>query len=66
MLNQKNTLIIASRDYHPDNHYSFKKFGSVFPPHCLQGSKGSKIIKPLSNVLHNIYIKKSKTSRDCL
>lgn len=33
--------IIASRDWHPPNHISFKEFGGPWPTHCVQGSKGA-------------------------
>mmetsp|Transcript_35164 Transcript_35164/g.76992 ORF Transcript_35164/g.76992 Transcript_35164/m.76992 type:complete len:300 (+) Transcript_35164:174-1073(+) len=33
--------VIATRDYHPRNHCSFTTHGGPFPPHCIQGSRGS-------------------------
>eukprot|EP01006_Ploeotia_vitrea_P006070 TRINITY_DN12200_c0_g1_i1.p1 TRINITY_DN12200_c0_g1~~TRINITY_DN12200_c0_g1_i1.p1 ORF type:complete len:583 (-),score=45.32 TRINITY_DN12200_c0_g1_i1:133-1881(-) len=33
--------VIATRDYHPEDHCSFTTHGGPFPPHCLQGSNGS-------------------------
>ena len=39
--------IIASRDYHPKEHCSFKNF----PPHCLWNSVGSKFAKPIEREL---------------
>jgi len=33
--------IIASRDWHPPNHMSFKEFGGPWPAHCVQGSEGA-------------------------
>lgn len=33
-------LIIATRDWHPPNHVSFKKYGGPWPPHCVQGTPG--------------------------
>lgn len=33
--------IFATRDWHPPNHVSFKGYGGVWPPHCIQGSKGA-------------------------
>lgn len=34
--------IFASKDWHPPNHCSFKKQGGLWPPHCVQETKGSK------------------------
>ena len=33
--------IVATRDWHPENHCSFKGQGGPWPPHCVQGSRGS-------------------------
>ena len=33
--------IIATRDWHPSNHCSFKEQGGVWPVHCVQGSWGA-------------------------
>lgn len=33
--------IYATRDWHPDNHISFKAYGGIWPPHCIQGSEGA-------------------------
>ena len=34
--------VIASRDWHPPNHMSFKGQGGPWPPHCVQNSAGAK------------------------
>jgi nicotinamidase/pyrazinamidase len=34
--------IMASRDWHPPNHMSFKKQGGPWPPHCIQNTAGAK------------------------
>ncbi len=33
--------IFATRDWHPENHISFKKNGGLWPIHCLQNSEGA-------------------------
>jgi len=33
--------IIASRDWHPANHISFKAQGGPWPPHCVQDTTGA-------------------------
>lgn len=35
--------IFATRDWHPKNHISFKERGGLWPPHCMQGSKGANL-----------------------
>ncbi|WP_025734476.1 isochorismatase family protein [Williamsoniiplasma luminosum] len=35
----KHQLVVASMDFHPNNHLSFK----IWPPHCVQGSFGSNL-----------------------
>jgi len=34
-------LIIATRDWHPPNHISFRDYGGLWPQHCVQGTKGA-------------------------
>ena len=34
-------LIVATRDWHPPNHVSFKSHGGAWPPHCIQGTPGA-------------------------
>jgi len=34
-------LIVATRDWHPSNHISFKKYGGTWPPHCVQETPGA-------------------------
>ncbi len=38
---EKKLPIFATRDWHPANHCSFKAQGGIWPPHCVQGSKGA-------------------------
>lgn len=33
--------IVATRDWHPENHCSFEEQGGPWPPHCIQGSEGA-------------------------
>ena len=49
----KGARIVATRDYHPHDHISFLGNGpkSVFPPHCIEGSEGSKYYPPIKTAL---------------
>ena len=40
--------ILFVRDHHPANHSSFKEFGGIWPPHCVQGTRGAQIHKDLA------------------
>eukprot|EP01060_Flectonema_neradi_P006552 TRINITY_DN1443_c0_g1_i1.p1 TRINITY_DN1443_c0_g1~~TRINITY_DN1443_c0_g1_i1.p1 ORF type:complete len:302 (+),score=52.78 TRINITY_DN1443_c0_g1_i1:63-968(+) len=44
---EKGGVIVATRDYHPIDHVSFK----VFPPHCVQGHPGADICDPIAETL---------------
>lgn len=33
--------IVATRDWHPEKTRHFKAHGGLWPPHCLQGSRGA-------------------------
>jgi nicotinamidase/pyrazinamidase len=37
----KGLPIIATRDWHPPNHCSFRKQGGAWPAHCVAGTHGS-------------------------
>jgi len=39
--------IFATRDWHPENHISFKENGGLWPRHCVQWSKGSQFPESL-------------------
>ncbi len=34
-------LVIATRDWHPERTSHFKRYGGVWPDHCVQGSPGA-------------------------
>jgi nicotinamidase/pyrazinamidase len=34
--------IYATRDWHPQNHMSFKQYGGIWPPHCVVETEGAK------------------------
>lgn len=37
----KKAPIYATRDWHPADHVSFREQGGIWPPHCVQGTKGA-------------------------
>lgn len=47
---KKFSLVVASQDWHPKNHCSFKKQGGVWPEHCVKNSWGARFVKGLDTV----------------
>ena len=41
LFQEKKLPIFATRDWHPENHCSFKTRGGPWPPHCVQHTKGA-------------------------
>jgi len=40
-------LIVATRDWHPPDHRSFKAYGGIWPIHCVQGTVGAEFYPEL-------------------
>ncbi len=40
---QDGAMVVASRDWHPLHHVSFKERGGIWPEHCVQGTPGAKL-----------------------
>jgi nicotinamidase/pyrazinamidase len=38
-----NATIVFTRDWHPQNHISFKSRGGPWPPHCIQNTYGAEL-----------------------
>ncbi|MFL5870172.1 MAG: nicotinamidase [Solirubrobacterales bacterium] len=36
-------LVVATRDWHPPDHHSFRAQGGPWPPHCVQGTEGAEL-----------------------
>lgn len=41
MFKENNLPVIATRDWHPPNHISFKPYGGIWPIHCVQNTPGA-------------------------
>ncbi|HZU84848.1 MAG TPA: nicotinamidase [Polyangiaceae bacterium] len=39
--------VLATRDWHPPDHGSFRARGGPWPPHCVQGSRGAELAPAL-------------------
>ncbi len=55
----KRTHVLASRDWHPANHISFKEQGGPWPPHCVQNTEGAKFSPNLKLPNHTVVISKA-------
>jgi nicotinamidase/pyrazinamidase len=51
--------IVATRDWHPEHHMSFKHRGGPWPPHCVAGSTGAQFAPKLALPLDAIVISKA-------
>ena len=49
---EKGLPVLFSRDWHPENHVSFKYKGGLWPSHCVAGTKGAGF-HPLLNIPDN-------------
>jgi nicotinamidase/pyrazinamidase len=42
-LEREARFVVATRDWHPPNHTSFRDYGGPWPVHCVQGSAGAEL-----------------------
>ena len=54
-------LVIATQDWHPGDHCSFKAQGGPWPPHCVQGSRGAEMHRDLNTRAVARYVRKAFT-----
>ena len=47
LFGEKGLPIFATRDWHPPNHISFKEQGGLWPPHCVQHTRGASFASAL-------------------
>lgn len=57
-------LVVATRDFHPSNHCSFRARGGPWPPHCVIGSHGAAIHPRIDSVAHLIISKGSDPEQE--
>lgn len=56
--------VIATRDFHPGNHSSFKELGGEWPMHCVAGSEGAQILTQIDMVADVILSKGQAVDED--
>jgi nicotinamidase/pyrazinamidase len=54
----KGSVIYLSRDWHPQNHLSFKKNGGLWPYHCIQDTDGARFHPDLKRPDNSIVVTK--------
>ena len=59
IFSERNLPIIATRDWHPENHVSFKSRGGLWPPHCIKNTWGAEFPKNLRLPPDTIIISKA-------
>jgi len=64
LFESKNNPVFFTRDWHPNNHISFKGYGGIWPPHCVQGTKGAQFHPDLYIPADNKFIVSKGTSQD--
>ncbi len=47
MFQRRGLPVVATRDWHPPHHCSFKSQGGPWPPHCIAGTSGAEFAKAL-------------------
>jgi nicotinamidase/pyrazinamidase len=53
--------VVATRDWHPQTHCSFKEHGGIWPPHCIQESDGAAFHPELALPSDVLVISKANT-----
>lgn len=41
--NHPDSYVLYSMDWHPENHCSFSRNGGIWPDHCVQNTRGSRL-----------------------
>ena len=54
--------VVASRDWHPENHCSFSARGGPWPPHCVAGTEGAEFSQQLDLPLDAVIVSKADTA----
>ena len=56
-------VVLATRDWHPEDHESFNAQGGPWPPHCVHGTPGAQLAPDLDQKRIDVVIDKG-TSRE--
>jgi len=64
LFNKRGTPIFASRDWHPQDSKHFIGNGGIWPPHCVQGSRGARFHPEIMLPKETIVISKGMAAWD--
>ncbi len=64
LFEKKGNPVFFTRDWHPEDHISFKGFGGIWPPHCIQETEGAMFHPDLYLPPDNKFIISKGTSKD--
>ncbi|CAF0696352.1 nicotinamidase [Candidatus Methylacidithermus pantelleriae] len=64
LFHRKGLPVIATRDWHPPNHCSFKEEGGPWPSHCVAGTEGARFPESL-RLPESVCIISKATRKDC-
>ena len=55
-------LVVATRDWHPPDHDSFRQHGGPWPVHCVQGTPGAELHPALDRTAIDVVVDKGLIS----
>ena len=61
-LAERSELVVATRDWHPDDHGSFAANGGRWPIHCVQDTAGAELHPELRTDLIDVVLDKGRAS----
>ncbi|HLH69251.1 MAG TPA: nicotinamidase [Candidatus Dormibacteraeota bacterium] len=62
---QRLPLVVASRDWHPPDHCSFRERGGPWPPHCVAGTPGAEFHPELDRSrVHEVFSKATEADQE--
>jgi nicotinamidase/pyrazinamidase len=53
-------LVVATRDWHPPDHGSFREQGGIWPVHCVQGTEGAELHAGLDRTRVDVVVDKGQ------
>ena len=53
-------LVVATRDWHPEDHGSFTQQGGIWPVHCVQGTGGAQLHPDLDAAAVDVIVDKGQ------
>jgi nicotinamidase/pyrazinamidase len=53
------SLVVATQDWHPEDHISFKARGGIWPPHCVRNTPGAQLHPGLNRQAIDLFFRKA-------